>query len=100
MIHDSGHPVAFHLDAFVEAKDYDAGSREGIWWLPNRTAKDFFILTNNSRQPIVATLRLFDAKGKVSAQQIVLKPKTTLRNSVRELLQKAGLTCVLDFSIF
>jgi hypothetical protein len=92
MVRDTGRPVAYHMDAFPEATDYDAGSREGIWWLPNNTAKDFLILTNNSRQPIEATLSLFDAKGKSSAQQVVLKPGTTLRNSIRDLLQKAGLT--------
>jgi len=92
MVFDSGHPIAFHFDAFVQATDYDAGSREGIWWLPNATAKDYFILTNKSQQPLVATLTLFDAKGNGSAQQIVLKPKATVRNSVREMVQKAGLT--------
>ncbi len=92
MVFDSGHPLAFHFDAFVQATDYDAGSREGIWWLPNATAKDYFLLTNNSPQPLQATLTLFDAKGKSSAQQIALQPKTTLRNSVREMVQKAGFT--------
>jgi hypothetical protein len=92
MIHDSGHPVAFHLDAFVEATDHDAGSREGIWWLPNDTAKDYFVLTNNSRQSIEVTLTLFDAKGKSSIEKIAVSSKTTLRNSMRSMLQKAGLT--------
>jgi len=92
MVYDQGHPIAFHMDAFAQATDYDAGSREGTWWLPNATAKDYLVLTSKSQQPLRTTLRLFDAAGKSSAQQIVLQPKTTLRNSVRTLIQRAGLT--------
>src|SRR5258708_10202953 len=33
MVHDTGHPLAFHIDASGESSDYDAGSREGISWL-------------------------------------------------------------------
>lgn len=40
MVFDSGHPIAFHLDAYPESKEYDTGSREGIWWLPNATANN------------------------------------------------------------
>ena len=92
MVYDQGHPIAFHMDAFAQATDYDAGSREGTWWLPNATAKDYLVLTSKSQQPLRTTLRLFEAAGKSSAQQIVLQPKTTLRNSVRTLIQRAGLT--------
>jgi len=92
MVYDQGHPIAFHMDAFAQATDYDTGSREGIWWLPNGTAKDYLVLTNKSQRPLQATLRLFDAAGKSSTQQVVLQPKTTVRNSVRTLIQKAGLT--------
>jgi hypothetical protein len=91
MVYDEGHPIAFHMDAFAQATDYDAGSREGIWWLPNGTAKDYLVLTNKSQQPLQVMLRLFDAAGKSSTQQIVLQPKTTIRNSVRTLIQKTGL---------
>jgi hypothetical protein len=92
MVYDTGHPIAFHMDAFTQATDYDSGSREGIWWLPSATATDYLVLTNKSWQALQAKLSLFDASGKSSVQQIVLQPKTTLRNSVRTLIQKAGLT--------
>ena len=91
MVLETGYPIAFHMDAFVQATDYDTGSREGIWWLPNGTAKDFLVLTNQSAQPLQVTLRLFDATGRVSVQQLVLKPQSTFRNSVRELAKAAGL---------
>jgi hypothetical protein len=91
MVLETGYPIAFHMDAFVQATDYDSGSREGIWWLPNGTAKDFLVLTNQSAQALQVTLRLFDATGRVSVQQIVLKPQNTFRNSVRDLAKAAGL---------
>ncbi len=91
MVFDEGHPIAFHFDAFVEATDFDAGSREGVWWLPSGTAKDYLILTNNHRSQLATTLRLFDASGKSWSQRITLSAKSTNRYSVRELLRKSGL---------
>jgi len=91
MVFDDGHPIAFHFDAFVEATDYDRGSREGVWWLPNGTAKDYLILTNKGKQPLPTTLTLFDASGRSSVLRIALGPKTMTRYSVRELVQRAGL---------
>ncbi len=92
MVFDSGHPIAFHFDAFVEATDFDAGSREGIWWLPNATATDQLILTNDNEKPLPVTLRLYDATGKTWNQPLSLQPKTVSLYSVRELLSKAGLS--------
>ena len=43
MVFDAGHPIEFHLDAFTQATDYSTGSREGIWWLPNETARDLLL---------------------------------------------------------
>ena len=92
MVFDEGHPIAFHFDAFVEATDYDAGTREGVWWLPSATARDYLILTNKHDGPLAATLRLYDAGGKSWSQQITLSAKSTNRYSVRDLLRKAGLS--------
>jgi hypothetical protein len=38
MIRAMGHAIAFHIDATGELPDRQAGSREGIWWLPKETA--------------------------------------------------------------
>jgi hypothetical protein len=92
MVFDDGHPMAFHLDAFPEATDFDAGSREGIWWLPSPTASDYLVLNNEGNQALNIRLQLYDAKGRGSAQQIVLQGKTINRYSMRELVEKAGLS--------
>lgn len=91
MVYDEGHPIVFHFDTFVEATDFDAGTREGVWWLPSATARDYLILTNNHRGPLATTLRLFDANGKSWSQRIIFSAKSTNRYSVRDLLRKAGL---------
>jgi len=39
MIHNIGHSIAFHIDATGEDPDLQQGSREGIWWLPERHGK-------------------------------------------------------------
>jgi hypothetical protein len=91
MVFDGGHPIAFHMDAFADVPEFSAGSREGVWWLPSATVRDYLVLTNKSQRPLPTTLRLYDAKGKSFSQPIVLKPRSTARFSVRELLQKARL---------
>ncbi len=91
MVFDGGHPIAFHMDAFADVPEFNVGSREGIWWLPSATVRDYLVLTNKSQRPLLTTLRLYDAKGKSFAQPIMLKPRAMARYSVRELLQKARL---------
>src|SRR5207237_4255003 len=36
-----GTPIEFHLDAFPQAPKAMTGGREGIWWLPRDSAKDW-----------------------------------------------------------
>jgi hypothetical protein len=91
MVHDTGHPIMYHLDAFGEAPGYVSGSREGIWWLPTSSTRDYLILTNQSNHSLQGTLWLYDASGKSSNQPVQLAPRQTERLSVRELLAKAGL---------
>jgi hypothetical protein len=91
MVHDPGHAISFHLDAFPKAANYDVGSREGIWWLPNQSASDYLILTNlDDKQPLTAHVQLFSADGKRSQQPIQVPPRSTNRVSVRALVQQAG----------
>lgn len=35
MVHDSGHPIMFHLDAETATSAPLKSSRQGVWWLPN-----------------------------------------------------------------
>lgn len=91
MVHDTGRPIMYHLDAIGQAPAYVAGSREGIWWLPTAATRDYLILTNQSDHSLQGTLWLYDAAGKSSNQPMQLSPRQTLRLSVRELLTKAGL---------
>jgi len=92
MIRRTGHSIAFHIDAMSGSQDFQAGSREGVWWLPNDTTTDYLILTNQDKNTIPLVLSLFDANGKENRQSVTLGPNETVRYNFRELLQSAGLT--------
>jgi hypothetical protein len=91
VIHDAGHPIAFHFDAFPQPKKFLTGSREGVWWLPQNTATDYLILTNTGDRQLQATLILYRADGTPWQQQLTLSPRQTQRLSVRSLLQQSGM---------
>ncbi len=92
MIHDTGHAIAFHIDASPQLTEVQAGSREGIWWLPKETTNEYLILTNQGNTALSLALSLYDSTGRESKQQLPLGPYSTTRLSVRNLLQAAGLT--------
>jgi hypothetical protein len=92
MVRSVGHSIAFHIDAMGEDQTQNAGSREGIWWLPNDTANDYLILTNQGQNTISANLSLYDSNGKEAKQRILLAPRQTTRYSIRKLVLAAGLT--------
>ncbi len=92
MVRNVGHPFAFHIDASAERENYEAASREGIWWLANEAANDYLILTNQGQNTIPLDLSLFDARGKEVKQKLALGPRETTRYSVRKLARSAGLT--------
>src|SRR4051812_43759023 len=87
MIRRTGHPVAFHIDGMAESEDFQVGGREGVWWLPNDTASDYLILTNQGGKVLPLTLSLFDAVGRENKQKVLLGPREVARYSVRKLLQ-------------
>jgi len=91
IVHDAGHPIAFHMDAFPQPKKFVTGSREGIWWLPNTTAIDYLILTNTSDKSLHAWLNIYDSSGSSSQQPVTLAARETQRLSVRTILERAGL---------
>jgi hypothetical protein len=91
MIHNVGHSIAYHFDATGEIQDPQGGSREGIWWLPNDTANDYLVLTNQGSNPLQLDVSLYDSVGKEAKQKIVLAPRATNRLSVRQLARSAGL---------
>ncbi len=90
MIFEPGHPIAFHIDATGEDQSRVAGSREGIWWLPNETASDYLILTNQGNSTVKADLSLSNANGKEVHRQLMLTARQTARYSVRQLVRAAG----------
>jgi hypothetical protein len=91
MIHNIGHSIAYHFDALGEMQDSQEGSREGIWWLPNDTASDYLVLTNQGSNPLQLDLSLYDFAGREAKQKIVLAARATSRLSVRQLVRSAGL---------
>jgi len=91
MVHDTGHPIAFHIDAIGHIEEFEGASREGIWWLPNDTAKDILVLTNQGGKPLDLTLLLYDAQGKHAEKRVPLAPLQTMRYSMRSLVADAGL---------
>ena len=70
MIRGVGHSIAFHIDGMGESQDFQAGGREGIWWLPSSSASDYLILTNQGANTLLLDLSLFDARGKASTQRV------------------------------
>jgi len=92
MLRTVGHPIAFHVDATGEIQNYEAASREGIWWLPNDYTGDYLILNNQGVNAIQLDLSLFDSVGRAYAQKVSLEARQTTRLSVRKLVQQGGLT--------
>jgi hypothetical protein len=92
MIHELGHPIAFHLDAIEEFQSPAPGSREGIWWLPKDSTNDYLILTNQGKHPLQLDMSLYDMNGKEFRQKLSLGPRQSSRYSVRQLVRSAGLT--------
>jgi|GEM_PF-1809314 len=91
MIHGVGHSIAFHIDGMGEPPEFQAASREGIWWLPSGSARDYLVLVNQGQDPLSLTLSLYDASGKEFTQNLNLAPAAMTRLSVRQLVASAGL---------
>jgi hypothetical protein len=91
MVHDTGHPIAFHIDAIGHIEEFEGATREGVWWLPNDTAKDILVLTNQGTTSLDLALSLYDAQGKQVNKQVQLGPRQTIRYSMRDLVKAAGL---------
>jgi hypothetical protein len=92
MVKAVGQPIAFHLDASVRRPAYDAGSREGIWWLPRETVTGYLILSNAGDQTLNPNLMLYDSSGKAWQQKLSLNARVTKRLAIRSLLQQSALT--------
>jgi len=75
-----------------ELPDVQAGSREGIWWLPKDTTSDYLILTNQGKYTLSLDLSLYDASSKQARQKVLLGPAETTRYSIRKLILASGLT--------
>jgi hypothetical protein len=91
MIHLEGHPIGFHVDAYLQPKEWTSGSREGIWWLPRETATDYLILTNTADKALDTNLILRDSSGNSSQEKLPLSARQTARLSVRSLLKNSHL---------
>jgi hypothetical protein len=93
-----GEPIAFPMRARpapqsdIRPDGSKPGSLEGIWWQPRPGLKDVLVISNSSPKKINATLSLFDASGKQWSVSLPFAPYRTLRFSVSDLLQKAGLS--------
>jgi hypothetical protein len=92
MIQNIGHSIAFHIDATGELQDPQPGSLEGIWWLPNDTATDYLVLTNQSSAPLQIDLSFYDSNGREAKQKLTLPARATNRLSARQLVGLAGLS--------
>ncbi len=91
MVRGVGHSIAFHIDGLNESKDFQAGSREGVWWLPNGSVTGYLILVNQSQSALPIELSLFDTSGNSFSKKLSLAPRATSRLSIRQLLTTAGL---------
>jgi len=91
MVRDDGHPIAFHIDAYLHSPAPTTASREGIWWLPRDSVTDYLVLSNSGPLALSPRLTIFDSYGRGWSQKLSLAAYQTQRLSVRSLLQKAGL---------
>ena len=91
MVHDTGRPIMYHIDASNQASKFVTGSREGVWWLPSDSTRDYLILTNQAQSLLSGTLWLYGSSGKSWNKPLQLQPRQTQRLSVRQLLSEAGL---------
>jgi hypothetical protein len=90
MVHDTGRPIMYHIDASNAAGKFVTGSREGIWWLPTGSTRDYLILTNQGQHPLAGTVWLYDSTGKPWGKPLQLEPRQTQRLSIRQLLSEAS----------
>lgn len=92
MIRNIGRPIVFHFDGTGEREDYRVGSREGIWWLPDPSATDYVILTNQGDKALPVVLSVYNANGTASTQAIRLGPRQASRYSIGTIARAAGFT--------
>ena len=92
MIRNVGHSIAFHIDASAEDQDPSPRSREGIWWLPNETATDYLVLTNQGSNALLLDVSIYDSAGREAKQKIDLPSRSSNRLSVRQLVRTNGLS--------
>lgn len=90
MVHVTGQPIMYHLDASAAATGWKAGNREGIWWLPTATVQDFLALTNQANHSVEGSVELTDGSGKMLSQAFDLQPGGSQRLSVGALVRRAG----------
>src|SRR5215475_10037232 len=77
MIQLPGTPIEVHLDAFPKAPRAMTGGREGIWWLPRESVKDWLVLANTSDNSLTARLTLYESNGKSLHKGLTLGPRQT-----------------------
>jgi hypothetical protein len=92
MIRSIGHSIAYHFDATGEIQDDYAGSREGIWWIPDQQATHYLLLTNQGSKDLAIDLSLYDSMGKEATSKIDVPARGTKRLNIRQLVWSAGLT--------
>ncbi len=92
MVHDTGHPIMFHLDGGYSIPVRGRGGREGIWWLPKQTTTSYLVLANMSQKEQSGLLFLYDQAGKPWSRAVTLPPKQTVRYSLRDLISRSGLS--------
>ncbi len=91
MVHEVGKPIGYHIDTSPMDAAYNAGGREGIWWLPLPSVKDNLIIANGNDEPNQGRLSLYDSLGKAWQQDVPLAPRQTVRFVVGDLVKAAGL---------
>jgi hypothetical protein len=91
MVHMDGQPIGYHMDAATSGKRSIAGSREGIWWLPQPGVRDYLVISNGSSRGTTGVLSLYDSSGKETRSTIKLGSHQTVRVVVSQLVNSAKL---------
>ena len=91
LVHRSGQPITFHLDALPIDGSFTSGSRETLWWLPFASTTGTIILVNTDSKPTTVSIELSTPGGSSFLENIELGKGAFQRVSINELVRKHGI---------
>jgi hypothetical protein len=92
MVYRDGSPIAFHIPATGEGGGNEITGWDSIWWLPRATTDGYLIFSNSSSSHAEIRIWLAGDRGPAKETMISVGARRTRRESLRDLLQRAGIS--------